>query len=281
LLYATARKPDSKIILSSICLPFVDYGLSLLSAMSLFAFLGHVAYVEDTEVKNLTSGGLDLAFIAYPGLMTTLTMSNFWSLMFFLMLLFIGIDTLFGMFDFVTAYVWDFFDLKGKVKKQYLVLLILAIMLIINMMFVTNYGWYFYVFLSKHVGGFSLVFVLLGETFTIGYLFGFEKLDAVMKFKTGETVPKSFILSIKYIAVPSMTVILIASFLREVSAGTDEELWQVWGGRFIISVPIISCLLGLCIKRKTPTAEALVERQYGKPLWEIVEDYRFQLEKTN
>mmetsp|Transcript_29075 Transcript_29075/g.43834 ORF Transcript_29075/g.43834 Transcript_29075/m.43834 type:complete len:226 (+) Transcript_29075:930-1607(+) len=225
--------------------------------MSLFAFLGHVAHTENLEIKDLSTGGLDLAFIAYPGLMTTLSMSNFWSILFFLMLLLIGIDTVFGMFDFIIAYCWDFFELKNRMKKQMLVLIITSFICLCNVLFVTNNGWWFYALFSKHVGSFSLIFVLLAETYVIAYGFGFDNLDAIMYKKTGERIPNIYKILIKYFAVPAMTLILLHSIYLEITS-TSDPLWAKNIGRVIIALPIIATLLGFCWKRKTPSVNALI-----------------------
>mmetsp|Transcript_6477 Transcript_6477/g.10425 ORF Transcript_6477/g.10425 Transcript_6477/m.10425 type:complete len:232 (+) Transcript_6477:1033-1728(+) len=231
-----------------------------MGAIAIFTFLGHIAHKEGKTVKEITSGGLDLAFIAYPGLITTLSMPNFWSFLFFLMLLLIGVDTVIGLIDFESAFAWDFFQLRKKMKKQYVVLIIVGSLFFTDIFLATNNGWYYFVLISKHAGGITVIFTLFAEIYCIAFVFGLDKLEALMHHRTGETIPKPFKFSLKYLTLPLIGIIFCISVYREFAVQTNEPTWQIWVGRFLISIPIASCLIGFCIKRKTPTAEALVQR---------------------
>lgn len=100
LYYGTARKPSDKIVGVSYYIPLINSGTSLYAALTIFSFLGHVSKETGIPIEEISEGGLDLAFIAYPGLLSMLKGSNFWSIVFFIMLTTVGVDSVFGMFDF-------------------------------------------------------------------------------------------------------------------------------------------------------------------------------------
>lgn len=100
LYYGTARKPNDKIVGVSYYIPLINSGTSLYAALVIFSFLGHVSKKTGIPIEDISEGGLDLAFIAYPGLLSMLKGSNFWSIVFFIMLTTVGVDSVFGMFDF-------------------------------------------------------------------------------------------------------------------------------------------------------------------------------------
>jgi len=54
---------------------------------------------------------MDLAFVAYPGLLATMGGAHFWSVIFFLMLVTLGVDSVFGNFDFYQTYFSDLFPI--------------------------------------------------------------------------------------------------------------------------------------------------------------------------
>ena len=66
------------------------------------------------KIKDISDGGIDLAFIAYPGMLATLTWPNLWSILFFIMLIFIGIDSVFATIDAMVYYVKDLFPFLKK-----------------------------------------------------------------------------------------------------------------------------------------------------------------------
>merc|ERR1719369_1834523 len=59
----------------------------------IFAVLGVMAEAMGVEVKDVASGGAGLAFIVYPEAVTTMPFSPIWSVLFFLMIICLGIGT--------------------------------------------------------------------------------------------------------------------------------------------------------------------------------------------
>lgn len=51
--YSSCRKPDEKILRSSFWLPIINSATSLLAAMVLFSFLGHVSYKLDISIEQI------------------------------------------------------------------------------------------------------------------------------------------------------------------------------------------------------------------------------------
>lgn len=59
----------------------------------MFAFIGNLAFVTQQEVKDVVSAGSGLAFIIFPFAVTKLPFPPFWSLIFFIMMLTLGLDS--------------------------------------------------------------------------------------------------------------------------------------------------------------------------------------------
>mmetsp|Transcript_31107 Transcript_31107/g.47520 ORF Transcript_31107/g.47520 Transcript_31107/m.47520 type:complete len:181 (-) Transcript_31107:266-808(-) len=180
--------------------------------------------------------------------MSTLTLANFWSVMFFLMMMLIGIDSVFGQFDFFIAYCWDMFpELRKRYKKQTVVLVIAMFFCSCGLLFVTNNGWWYFNLFSKNVGSFSIVFVMVSEMCVVTQYFGFEKLDAVMFHYTGETVPFYMKICVKYVSIPLMSLVVISGLYTELKGSRDPE-WTQPIARLLIAIPIVATLLGACLK---------------------------------
>ena len=78
---------------------------SILAAMVLFSFLGHVSKTLDIEIEQIEIEGIELAFVAYPAMISLLPGPNIWAIVFFVMMVVIGIDTIFATFDFVMSFL--------------------------------------------------------------------------------------------------------------------------------------------------------------------------------
>lgn len=56
--YGACRKPDEKIVTSSVILPFINSATSIFAAIVLFSFLGHIAEKLDVEIDQIVSQGI-------------------------------------------------------------------------------------------------------------------------------------------------------------------------------------------------------------------------------
>ena len=58
-----------------------------------FCYLGNLSLVSNTPIDKLTIEGSELAFITYPAAISLLPFPNLWSLVFFFMMITLGIDS--------------------------------------------------------------------------------------------------------------------------------------------------------------------------------------------
>ena len=107
--YGSARKANDRILKASFFIPLANSLTSIYAALTVFTFLGHVSFITGKDISEISVEGMDLAFVAYPGLLGQLAGSNFWAIIFFLMLVTLGVDSVFGMVDFTQQMFIDMF----------------------------------------------------------------------------------------------------------------------------------------------------------------------------
>lgn len=66
---------------------------SFFAGLVIFSVIGFLAHELDLEVGKVVDQGAGLAFIVYPEVVTRLPVSPLWSLLFFIMLLTLGLDS--------------------------------------------------------------------------------------------------------------------------------------------------------------------------------------------
>lgn len=72
---------------------------SVYSGLVVFVYLGYMAQNLGIEIDKVASEGYSLVFEVYPEALTTLPFARFWSILFFIMLLTLGIDSAVSIFD--------------------------------------------------------------------------------------------------------------------------------------------------------------------------------------
>lgn len=143
--YSSCRQPNEKILRSSFWLPIINSATSILAAMVLFTFLGHVSDKLDISIDEIQIEGIELAFVAYPAMLSLLPGSNIWAVIFFVMLIVIGIDSIFATFDFVMSFLLSEYPILGKkFKKETFSLIIVLLNFVFGLIFCLRQGIYIF-----------------------------------------------------------------------------------------------------------------------------------------
>uniref|UniRef100_H3D2K3 Solute carrier family 6 member 7 n=1 Tax=Tetraodon nigroviridis TaxID=99883 RepID=H3D2K3_TETNG len=173
---------------------------SFFAGFAIFSILGHMAWkkgvpvaeVADTGtpetfsqtvslavVLHLFLGGVfasgpGLAFVAYPEALALLPGSVFWSIMFFLMLFMLGVDTLFGNMEGITTAVLDEFPqlrLNTVHKSLFLAALCFCFYLM-GLLLVTDGGIYWFTLIDSFSTSFGLIIIALFMCLGISFFYG-------------------------------------------------------------------------------------------------------------
>jgi len=56
-------------------------------------YLGYMSQIANKNIQEVATEGSSLVFIVYPEAISTLPISQFWSVIFFLMLITLGLDS--------------------------------------------------------------------------------------------------------------------------------------------------------------------------------------------
>lgn len=102
-----------------------------------FAYIGNLAHVTQQEVADVVSSGPGLAFIVFPYAVTQLPFPPFWSILFFAMMLTLGLDSEFAMLESIITSLCDSFPALKK-RRGYLLLSMVIIMFCLGLPFTTR-----------------------------------------------------------------------------------------------------------------------------------------------
>nr|XP_046233087.1 sodium-dependent neutral amino acid transporter B(0)AT2-like [Scatophagus argus]XP_046233088.1 sodium-dependent neutral amino acid transporter B(0)AT2-like [Scatophagus argus] len=126
--------------------------------------------------KEMQKGveGTGLAFIAFTEAMTLLPGSPFWSALFFLMLLNLGLSTMFGTMEGILAPLTDRFKTLANNKTK-LTIFSCIIGFLIGLLFAQRCGNYFVMMFDDYSATLPLIIVVVFETFSVSWLYGADR----------------------------------------------------------------------------------------------------------
>jgi len=115
IMFGSYNKFTARVHIDAHIVSLVDFLTSLLASIVIFSTLGHSAHQLGVPVETVAKGGQGLAFVAYPEALSHLPAPHFWSVIFFLMLFLLGLDSEFALFETVMVAIFDTFPrLRGQ-----------------------------------------------------------------------------------------------------------------------------------------------------------------------
>ena len=114
--YASYLKPKTNLTGSGLIVGFANASTEILAGIGIFAALGFMALMADKPVDQVVSGGIGLAFIAFPKIISSLGAgADLFGLLFFSSLFVAGISSMVSILEVPIAAMQD--KLKWSRKK--------------------------------------------------------------------------------------------------------------------------------------------------------------------
>ncbi|XP_031669878.1 sodium-dependent neutral amino acid transporter B(0)AT2 isoform X1 [Oncorhynchus kisutch] len=184
--------------------------------------------ITDCDLDEEMSKGVEgtgLAFIAFTEAMAQFPASPFWSTLFFLMLLNLGMSTMFGTMQGILTPLMDNFSLLGR-HRTMLTVCSCALGFVIGLLFTQRSGNYFVTMFDDYSATLPLIIVVVFETFAVAWVYGADRflddIEIMLKWRP----PVLYKYLWKYVCLFAMVGLLAASLLRMVFKRPTYTAWN-------------------------------------------------------
>ncbi|MBK4732532.1 sodium-dependent transporter [Oxynema sp. CENA135] len=235
--YASYKNDSDDIVKDAWTTALLNSATSLFAGLVVFGVLGYMALQTDTPLVELAASGPGLAFVVFPKALSLIPFPHLFSLLFFLMFLSLGIDSAFSLVEALNAAVLDRHPHFSVAKVALIVCLAGAIAGII---YTTRAGLYFLDIVDHFLTSYNLLFVGIGQSILVGWIYGAEKLRRYINEVSEWKIGKWWNFAVKY-AIPTILAMLLATqFSKDLAVPYEGyPAWSLGIGWGIVIVPVL------------------------------------------
>jgi len=217
---------------------------SFIAGFAIFSVLGFMANEIGLSVDQVATDGTGLAFVAYPDLVTRLPLPTLWSILFFLMLFTLGLDSQFAIVETILTGILDF-EPRLRKWKTIVVGAVCATGFIVGLPLACPGGSYLLDLLDNYAAVWPYLFIGFVELVIIAFVYGYNNYIDDLYEMTGARwlykVKKFLAVFYCFVSPLVIFIILIVSWAKYTPLTKGEYTYPPWanGIGWIIAMVII------------------------------------------
>ncbi len=236
--YASFLPRDSDVVNNAFLVSFANNATSFVGGFAVFSTLGYYAQQTGLPVSEVVKSGPHLAFVTYPTIISMLPFAaGLFGILFFLMLLTLGIDSAFSLVEAGAASIID----KFKLKRIYVNIGFGIIAMLIGIIYTTRGGLYWLDIVDHFMNNYGLLVVGIIECIAIGYFYNHKELREYANSKSDFTIGPWWDFCIKFLTPIVVGILFVTNIIERIKApyGGYSRFAEFLGGWLLIILFII------------------------------------------
>ncbi|CAG5117132.1 unnamed protein product [Candidula unifasciata] len=224
----------------------INCSTSIFAGFVIFSMLGYMAHVTNQEVQHVTSSGAGLVFVVYPEGISRMPAAPLWACLFFIMLIFLGLDSQLAMFETVISAIIDEFPSFLRRRRVMFTFICHVIGFILGIPMVTYGGIWVLTLLNSYSASYALMLTCLCELIALNYVYGNKNFCADIEMMLGFS-PNLYWrccwMVVTPLAIVTMMILSGVQYTPVDYGGYEFEPWAQGLGFATVGLPILSILL--------------------------------------
>lgn len=216
----------------------------LLAGVVTFSILGNIAVLTNSDIESVVSSGPGLVFITYPQVVLQLPGAPIWAILFFVMLLILGIDSEFCMIESFVTGVVDNWPSELRKHRKLFTFAVAFSMFLLSLSMLTEGGVYIFQILDYYAAsGMSMLFLVFFQTISISWIFGGQRFCDCIEHMVGHQ-PSRFLYICWVYCAPAVMVAIFLFYVVQYEPVTygNDYVYPSWAESFGICLSLSSML---------------------------------------
>ncbi|XP_041708623.1 sodium- and chloride-dependent transporter XTRP3-like [Coregonus clupeaformis] len=216
-----------------------------------FASLGGRLETCDLEAELDTAvEGTGLAFIVYSEAIKNMPVSQLWSVLYFIMLLLLGMGSMLGNVIAVITPLSDLKFINRYMSTKTLNGLVCLFCLLLGLGFTTRSGNYWFTMFNDYGATFSLLFIVLIEVITVCYIYGIKRFEKDVEDMLGHRLNWYWKIMLAGVSPILLIALFIFYIINYIQGGTPTyQAWNKELGKSVVTEypPYAQAFIGLLL----------------------------------
>jgi SNF family Na+-dependent transporter len=212
----------------AIIVSLADSFTSFFAGFVIFSIIGFMAHELGTPVSEAVSQGPGLAFEVYPMVVARLPFSQGWAVLFFVMLIMLGLDTQFATVEGVITALCDRFPRTLRKRKMLTTGVMCAIWYVLGLSMCTQGGIYLFTLFDTYAAGCNLLLSGVVELIVVSWIYGADRFYDDVELMLGKRPWPFWRYLWQYLAPISLSIVFVLTLVFYERATVEEQPFPIW-----------------------------------------------------